>query len=85
MEKLNQQGKLDGLITDCLTGPTVDFPPPFRQPEGKEFLKVHPYKYWQGLNLAVGPQIVIVKKKYGGLVTDHISTLNNTYHIPVAE
>ena len=40
LEKLDQQGKLDGLITDCLSGPIVDFPPPFRRPQGKEFLKV---------------------------------------------
>jgi glutaredoxin len=43
LENLDQQGKLDGLITDCLSSPTVDFPPPFRRPEGKEFLKVHVY------------------------------------------
>lgn len=41
LEKLDQLGKLDSLIADCLSGPPHDFPPPFRRPEGKEFLKVH--------------------------------------------
>lgn len=40
MEKLNQLGQLDKLIHETIDGPNVDFPPPYRRPESKEFLKV---------------------------------------------
>ena len=40
LEKLEEEGKLDSLIRECLEGPTVDFPPAYRKPKSEEFLKV---------------------------------------------
>ena len=38
--KLDQLGSLHKLIQECLNDCDVDFPPPYRRPESKEFLKV---------------------------------------------
>ena len=43
LEKLDQEGKLDSLIRECLDSPSVDFPPPYRKPKSEEFLKVGKY------------------------------------------
>ena len=40
LEKWDRQGKLDSQIRVCIDGPNVDFPPPYRRPNSKEFLKV---------------------------------------------
>lgn len=40
IQKLEDEGKLDQLIKECLEAPDPDFPPPCRKPEGTEFLKV---------------------------------------------
>lgn len=40
LEKLEQEGKLESQIRECLDGPSVDFPPPYRKPKSEEFLKV---------------------------------------------
>ena len=40
LEQLDKEGKLDAQIQECLQGPDVDFPPPYRKPKSEEFLKV---------------------------------------------
>ena len=40
LEQLDKEGKLDAQIQECLQGPSVDFPPPYRKPKSEEFLKV---------------------------------------------
>ena len=40
LQKLEDEGKLDHLLKECLEAPDPDFPPPCRKPEGTEFLKV---------------------------------------------
>ncbi len=40
LEQLDKEGKLDAQIRECLQGPDVDFPPPYRKPKSEEFLKV---------------------------------------------
>ena len=45
LEKLEQEGKLDSLIKECIEGPNVDFPPAYRKPKSEEFLKVIENKY----------------------------------------
>ena len=40
LEQLDKEGKLDAQIQECLQGPNVDFPPPYRKPKSEEFLKV---------------------------------------------
>ena len=44
LEKLEQEGKLDSLIKECIEGPSVDFPPAYRKPKSEEFLKVNENK-----------------------------------------
>ena len=40
LEKLDKEGTLDAQIKECLQGPSVDFPPPYRKPKSEEFLTV---------------------------------------------
>ena len=41
LTRLDEEGKLDGMISDCLLAPDVpEFPPPFRKPKSEEYIKV---------------------------------------------
>ena len=39
LQKLEDEGKLDHLLKECLEAPISNFPPPCRTPEGTEFLE----------------------------------------------
>ena len=44
LAQLDQDGKLEGMISDCLLSPDVpDFPPPFRKPKSEEYIEVSCY------------------------------------------
>ena len=40
LERLDELGELDQLIQQCVDDSDTDFPPPYRRPQSKEFLKV---------------------------------------------
>ena len=44
LTRLDEEGKLDGMINDCLLSPNLpDFPPPFRKPKSEEYIQVSIY------------------------------------------
>ena len=40
LQRLEDEGQLEGMLKDALASPGADFPPPLKKPSGDEFLEV---------------------------------------------
>jgi glutaredoxin 3 len=71
LQRLEDEGQLEGMLKDALASPGADFPPPLKKPSGDEFLEVLPKELrekWQ-------KDVDALNAKLGGTNDKPISSL----------
>lgn len=71
LQRLEDEGRLDAMITACSDAPDADFPPPLRLPKPAEFLELIPVELrqkWQ-------KELEAIDSKLGGTPEKPISSL----------
>ena len=60
LQRLEDEGRLDAMITACSDAPDADFPPPLRLPKPAEFLEVHLTYIHSRVYSTVGTIIIMI-------------------------